>query len=343
MSSFQDGPFSSLFKPITLQSKVKLPALSDSDLTEAMATSVESAPFGNFVGWGIPFEIGEMIILADEAVSIEIDPTTARWLIFMHTSDLRDIDTNDSGFFSPMRGQGQLAEHAANYVIRYADGHEVSVPIQRRFQIGSFQRRWGENCFEAVAHQKPRPTLPPHEQLSEGWGWRQTRVDVADSMPWINWMWAWENPHPEKEITRLRFEPTSGVVIVSAVSAGDCASQPLRWVARRKACLSLPEGIAFENKLDEQGLTQHIQLDLGQVISVKPRTLYPNDHWAGSYNNQNPEKSENELLIEYTAHPEAPGRPTYPDPKSGRQNQCFAAGEPSNPTRHPASGGAGQL
>jgi hypothetical protein len=69
--------------------------------------------------------------------------------------------------------------------------------------------------------------------------------------------------------------------------------------------LRLPADTSFELQLDEQGNSQHIQLDLGQVISVTPRMLYPTDTWAESYNNQNPEKSENELLIEYTAHPEA--------------------------------------
>ena len=69
--------------------------------------------------------------------------------------------------------------------------------------------------------------------------------------------------------------------------------------------MRLPEGTAFEHQLNEQGLSEHVQLDMGQIISVTPRPLYPNDRWDESYNNQNPMKSGNELLIEYTAHPEA--------------------------------------
>ena len=42
-----------------------------------------------------------------------------------------------------MRGRGQLAEHAADYVIRYADGSEVRAAIRRRHQIGAFERRLG--------------------------------------------------------------------------------------------------------------------------------------------------------------------------------------------------------
>jgi len=41
------------------------------------------------------------------------------------------------------------------------------------------------------------------------------------------------------------------------------------------------------------------------VISAAPRLIYPNDAWPGTYNNQLPDVSTVELLVEYTAHPEA--------------------------------------
>jgi hypothetical protein len=305
MPAIHDGPFSTLFAPISIQSNARLTALSNLGLSEEMVAAAEDAPCGDCVGWGIPFEIGDIILLSEDAVSIDINPTMARWLVFMHTSDVREIDPGKSGFYSPMRGEGQLAEHAANYVIRYQDGLEVSVPIRRRFQLGSFQRRWGENCFESVPHYKPKPILASHEQLSRYWGLSQTRVEVTDDMPWVNWLWAWENPYPEKEMVGIRFEPISGLVIVSAVSAGSCSSLPLRWQARQKVILTLPEGTAFDHQLNDQGLLQPVQLDLGQVISATPRLLYPNQGWPETYNNQNPERSKNELLIEYAAHPEA--------------------------------------
>ena len=75
-----------------------------------------------------------------------------------------------------MYGEGRLAEHAADYVIRYADGTEARAVIRRRYQVGAFRRRWGENCFEAVAHHKPYPQHAHHEQSAPSWGWSQTRV-----------------------------------------------------------------------------------------------------------------------------------------------------------------------
>jgi hypothetical protein len=121
----------------------------------------------------------------------------------------------------------------------------------------------------------------------------------------VNWLWAWENPHPEKAIVAFRFEPACGLVILSAISVGDVSSTPLRWQPRRKACLSLPPGVTFLPNLNDDGLLQQIQLDLGQVISAALRPIYPQETWPETYNNQLPLLSTNQVLIEYSAHPEA--------------------------------------
>jgi hypothetical protein len=308
MTRNQDGPRSPHFTPLILQGNAVLPDLVDLQLSGEMAAAREQAPRGSGVSWGIPFEIGEVIALQDRPVSVTLEATTARWLVFLHTSDVRPPETNHHGFISPMHGQGRLGEHAADYVIQYADGSEARAAIRRRHQVGAFTRRWGENCFEAVAHHKAFPLRTEHEQRRldwSDWGSTQTRVTSADFGAWVNWLWAWENPHPDKAIVGLRFEPVSGLVIVSAVSAGSVQAQPLRWLTRRKACLTLPEGEAFQPDLDEDGLLKQIQLDLGQVISATPRPVYPNETWPATRNNLLPEMSPNQVLIEYTAHPEA--------------------------------------
>jgi hypothetical protein len=305
MSRIQDGPFSNLFTPLQIKGNLTLLELADIGVSEDMALAQDSAPTGLFTGWGIPFEIGDVVALNDKAVSIDLPPTTVPWLIFLHTSDQRPNESEPGSFISPMRGEGQLGEHAADYVIQYADGTEDRVKIRRRFQLGTFQHRWGEQCFEAVVHKKSHPVPTSYEQMNSNWGMSQTRVSDTGGSSWVNWLWAWQNPFPDKEITGIRFEPVSGVVVVSAVSAGWVSTQPLRWQTRRKAVLTLPQGELFISTLDENGLLQQLQLDLGQVISATPRLIYPNERWAASYNNQLPEKSEHEILVEYTAHPDA--------------------------------------
>jgi hypothetical protein len=189
--------------------------------------------------------------------------------------------------------------------VLFADGTEARAAIRRRHQLGAFQRGWGENCFEAVPQHKPHPIAFGHLQPTPNWGRSQTRASAADGGKWVNWLWAWQNPHPEKEIAGFRFEPVSGAVVLSAISGGDTGSLPLTWRPRRKACLKLASGKPFQPELDEDGLLAQIRLDLGQVISAVPRTLYPDDTWPDTYNNALPELSENEILVEYTCHPDA--------------------------------------
>jgi hypothetical protein len=305
MTMIHDGPVSPHFTPLLIQGNASLSTLAGQGITVEMVASREHAPSGSCVSWGIPFEIGDVLLLSDHPVEIKIEPTQARWIVFMHTSDLRPLQPGPGGIISPMQGNGRLAELAANYVLCYADGTQVHAEIRRRYQVGAFQRGWGENCFEAVAHHKPMPVRAGDDQIQEHWGWSQMRVSAADDSAWTDWLWAWENPYPEKILTSLRFEPVSGVIIVSAVSTGNVTSLPLRWLPRRKDRLLLPEGEAFQSELNEDGLLKQIQIDLGQVISATPRLIYPNDAWSDTYNNQIPDLSPNEVLIEYSAHPQA--------------------------------------
>ncbi len=305
-----DGPASPRFTPLPLSGNLDTKDLEQAGVSESMVLAAEHAPTGPSVAWGIPFEIGGLVCVADQPVALDFGRVSsggvlAPWLVFLHTSDMRPLDANSDGIVKPMPGQGHLGEHAATYILQYADGTEVAAEVKRRHQIGAFQRIWGENCFQAVAHHKPYPVRASHEQLTPGWGHSQTRAAQPDGGPWLYWLWAWENPHPDKPIVGIRFEPVTGTVLVAGMTAGAVSTNPLRWQKRRKAVLALPDGEGFHPRLDQHGLLAQVQLDLGQVISAQLRPGYPNERWESSYNNQLPVTLTNQILIEYTAHPEA--------------------------------------
>jgi hypothetical protein len=303
-----DGPSSSLFSPITLKGNKSLSKLNDSLVSERMVSATKEALVGSGTAWGIPFNIAKSIIyLKDKSFSIQVESFSANWLVFLHTSDRIDQPKNKDGLYdSPFKGVGHLNEHAADYIIVYEDKSEVRVAVKQRHQIGMVQQQWGENCLQVVAHHKPAPVRQHHEQTARNWGSSQTQVDTFDRGEWINWLWAWENPHPQKGIVGFRFEPKNKMAIVlSAITAGKINSNPLRWLSRQKVLFSLPEDTDFDVTLSEDGLLSQIQLDLGQVISATPRFIYPNNKWIKTYNNMIPDISDSEILIEYTAHPEA--------------------------------------
>lgn len=305
MDGFMDGPCSPLFYSLRFNGNMQIGDLPCTSVSEAMKEASVQAPTGQCVAWGIPFHIDKVILIDRELVIIEITPVRARWIVFMHASDVMPLETNRSGFISPMRGEGRIGEHIADYRILYADGTKVETPVLRRHQIGSFQRRWGENCVQAVPHRKPQPWRSEGEHPTADWGRSQRRVMAADKSPWLYWLWAWENPNPAKAILGFEFMPLSGAIIISAISAGDASSSPLRWRTRRKMVLQLDEEKTTSSTQGEKGTQRRIQLDLGQVISASPRPFYPESSWPHTYNNQIPRISENEILIDYTSHVDA--------------------------------------
>jgi hypothetical protein len=306
MAEFRDGPISDRFVPLDYKGNTSFDKITDIAISGEMSAAIANAPSGECVGWGIPFEIRDVVAVVDKPVAISLSPFRAQWLVFLHTSDRRRQEINSSGFISPAQGAGQLAEHAADYVILYSDGTEERASIRRLHQVGGFYPAILDKCFEAVACHKPYPRRASHEQPVADWGMSQWRVEQPDFVePWTNWLWAWKNPCMDKSIVGVRFEPVTGVLLVSAISAGNASALPLRWQTRRKACLTLQEGVSFRPALDSDGSLEHIKLDMGQIISATPRAVYPNETWTETYNNKAPEVSERQILIEYTAHRDA--------------------------------------
>jgi hypothetical protein len=307
MPAIEEGPAAELFASVTLRGNTAFDILAGAGVSEQMARAAAQAPTGRCALWGLPFRVGRPVLLRDRAVRVSTKGLKAQWLVFMHTSDMRPSEWNADGFIPSSKGYGKLGEHAADYVIVYENGDEARVPVRRRHEVGAFWRPWGENCFEAVPHRsaQPAPAEPDDTNPNSAWGHLQYRLTWPDLGQWMNWLWAWENPHPGRAIAAIRFEPVSGALLVSGLSAGRASAHPLRWRSRRKAVVTLPKGEAFNPHVDEVGQFPQIRLDMGRVIAARPRPLYPDDAWERSYNNKLPELSGREVLVEYTSHPDA--------------------------------------
>jgi hypothetical protein len=305
MPRLTDGPSTPLFASVKIPGNIRPSGLVRSPaVSQQMRDAAAYAPTGACVTRGLPFDIGRVVLLDREPVSLKLDPLKAPWLVFLHTSDIRDLQADSRGFPGTNAGAGRLGEHAANYIVTYADGSEETIPIRRRHELAAFQGIWGERPFAAVHHLKPHPFRLHTEQMHFSWGQTQTRVNTGEGA-WRNWLFAWENPHPRKAIVGLRLEPVTGVVLLFGVSAGKASSNPLLWERRQKALLRLPKGEEFDPTLVDRGLLRQVQLDLGQVISASLRPLYPNERWSRTYNNRLPDIAEREIIVEYTAHSDA--------------------------------------
>ena len=306
MPAYIDGPIHDGFETIDLGQFSS--GDRKADLSTEMTEALEHAPTGECVCWGIPFLVGTTAVVSRGQVDIPFGPIKAKWLVFLHVTDKGETAPEADGFYRPMRGFGNLNQPAAQYRMSYSDDTHIDVEIRRRYQIGAFSRIWGENCFEAVAMKKPVPVRPHHEQARRSWGISQTRASANDAGPWVSWLWCWENPHPEKEITGVSLVPGPVPVVLHGITAGRVEERPVRWLSRRKALIDLsafPDAGEFDPQLDENGLYGQIRLDMGQVISAQRQPLYPNDTWEQTDNNFQPEVSPSGVLVEYTAHPDA--------------------------------------
>ena len=324
MPLMKDGPASPLFQPLRLDGNMSLDRLADANVSQEMVDSAKFAPTGSCVHWGIPFEADSLVLATNAPVSIDLSGVEAPWLVLNHVIDLSEQNQNIDEYVSfgdlSMTLYGAVPiDHVADYVFVYTDGTEERSRIVRRHQIQPFATRWGENCFEAVSHFKPMPTRwgKDDQIANQQWGFLQTQATRADMVRlWVNWLWAWRNPHPDKVLSHLAIEPLSDPLLVFGISAGNVDDIPTRWEGRRKAVLELPAEQSFDESLKyhgtegvlmEEGIGgyRHIKMDMGQIISVLPRTTYPNANWAETGNNEVPEISTREVIVEYSSHNDA--------------------------------------
>ncbi len=312
----KDGPASTLFDPIAFKGNVAPSHRGRSKVSKELKEALPNIPkAAEMVCSGIPFVTKDWLLSSDRAAETRFKPAKTPWVVFLHAQDFKSLDADKRGFIAASPGVGRLAEAVADYVLLYADGTEARHTVRGRIEIGMLVRPWGENGFACVAQHKPHPLRNLTEQPNQSpfwapeanyaWGQTQAKASSADLLPWGYWVWAWQNPHPRKAVVGLRIEPREGTAIVAGITAGRVSSMPYRWESRRKAILKLPKGTEFDPELDSHGLLSQIRLDLGQVISAQRRTVYPNEAWPKTHNNQLPELSEREVLVEYAAHPQA--------------------------------------
>jgi len=252
--------------------------------------------------WGIPFELGpeessNILFLESGSGSISNETFFAKYLVFVHACEPVGQDVGDDGIIKHSKGYPPVGDEICEYVIGYADGRELSVPVRSRYEIISITPGWGNDAFGSVSHGRYHGIATVTDDVyagcvsSVGWGQSQYRLDRNDSYP-VHWLFAWKNPRPDTEITEINVNHKSGKFYFLGLSgSNDVDANPLRYSRRRKTVLKLKDG--------------KVDIDLGQIISVIPRPLYDNDDWENGYNNKQPVLSEDEYIVEYTAHRDA--------------------------------------
>lgn len=261
---------------------------------------------------GMPFALGgeggSNVILLDEAAqTVELGHLQATWLLFLHAVEDRPTNYLDNFADSEMDGN-ELGDHVADYVLEYADGSIHETPILRRFAIQQSHIRWGASPFLAVPAVSDQVIPAAAEDAALGrvarpYGRGETRVAAGrDRVAEKLWLYALPNPHPEKPIRQLILTPVKERATIYAVTATQLAEHPLRAGLRRKVRVTLPDGVS----LNGLGECEELAIDLGTVISARAVLEYDHAAWLdGEAVDVQPVRSEREIVVEYTAHPQA--------------------------------------
>ncbi len=267
---------------------------------------------GNQSVLGIPFELGDAhkkngVLLNDASVEIALDDIKATYVLVLHVVEDRVTNYLD-GFADFAKDGNELGDHVSDYALEYDDGEIHKTPILRRFAIQQPHIGWGASAFAAMPAAKPGVVMTVTEEQSLGrrpvaaYGRGETRHNSGrEGMRTKLWVYALPNPNPDKPIKTLVLTPKEERSLVLGVAHTRVKEHPLRPGIRQKLRLELPNGA----QLNRLGELEEVDIDLGTVISARAVLQYDAARWASDEPDVQPERSDNEVVIEYIAHPQA--------------------------------------
>jgi hypothetical protein len=220
---------------------------------------------------GLPFQIGIDTNCCFIGLGPGVQPVTipvnatAHNLIFAHALLESKVLAGES-----------IGRVLAHYVVKYAGGATVRLPIRERFEVSMIPTAWGQWPFLAVPEQQDWLAERYAGQWSEA-GRRQTEANYAHQN--VYYLWAWRNPNPEWVIEMLTIEPGERKFLVAAITLGEVDEEPFYRQGRRPVKITLPQDSdkAFELEIDvDRGVASY-----PYPLPIQPAEDFLNDELAG--------------------------------------------------------------
>lgn len=308
-------PVSPYFTPVPLTNAA---TVDQQTLTEGLRAPRDLGPLtGQQSFCGIPFALGQpgeknVILLDKQEVVVDLDPALhdnggVTYVIFLHAVEDR-VTTYWPGLADFSVDGNELGDLVADYALEYADGTVETTAILRRFAIQQSRIAWGASAFAAIPALKPGVFATLTEEKIAGYppsndyGRGETRhVAGRERSADRLWLYALPNPHPTKPLRRIICTPQKERAAIYGITLTTVTEHPLRAGVRRKARLTLPPGV----KLNKLGEAEGLQIDLGVVISARAALDYDHARWLSPESVVQPNKSEQAVIVEYSAHPQA--------------------------------------
>ena len=167
---------------------------------------------------------------------------------------------------SAVVGGGPLGVQVAEYIFHFSGGGQERVPVRERFEIafvpGSGASSRPGEPFLAVTDEKAS-LLPRSEGRWDQMGRRQTEAGAV-SVRWY-YLWAWNNPEPQRAIESLEIVPRGPRFVIAAVTLGHLDEHPFAREGRRPARIVLTNAEDAEKPFDLD-----LEVDRGDTTYVHP-------------------------------------------------------------------------
>jgi hypothetical protein len=158
-------------------------------------------------------------------VSIPVN-STAHWILFAHTLLESGIDDGDP-----------IGEVVASYTICFAEGESVRLPVRERFEVGLVPTPWGQFPFLAVPDE---PDQLMARYLGEWEQFGNRLVEAHNAIPRAYFLWAWQNPQPERQIASIVLEGARRKFAVAGITLSHLDESPFVRTARQEVKITLP-------------------------------------------------------------------------------------------------------
>jgi hypothetical protein len=276
-----------------------------------IADHLKALPAGLQTFWGIPFDLapaeGNCWLMLDhdnDSVTLHLSGT-ASYLVFAHFCNAsHDAEGRAQPADYKVGEITRPGEHLADYVLVYADGSEHRQLIRRRFEVGEARIVWGQRAFVARPHVKDEPCdwrgpYPAHQ-----WGAYQTGVSRnLRYEPLLYWIYALENPYPDRELAAIRLEPTGADrLAVAGITLYSGREHPLRHRRLDTLRVTLLEAASLDDV--------ETDVDLGVIARCYAVPAFDPESWLegqpkGWGEETPPPQPITQLLLDVTASPDA--------------------------------------
>ncbi|MCP4207311.1 MAG: hypothetical protein GY767_09735, partial [Shimia sp.] len=191
-------------------------------------------PLGSQWFHGLPFQIGDdpnrcfigFDVHTQDTITIPV-ASSARTIIFAHALLDTRIPEGDP-----------VGQPVAHYAVHFDNGETIDLPVRERFEVSIIPTPWGQWPFLAVPDQ-PDGLVPRESGHWDQIGWRQAEATYAHANDY--YLWAWQNPHPDRTIEHLTITSVGRKFLVAAITLGHVDETPFFRQGRVPVKITLPQ------------------------------------------------------------------------------------------------------